>query len=585
LSRRTRTKNPLLARLALGPVLANVFQELRLSATLTDGRTWLPVYGSPNVVSIEFAHRVEGRRDPHNARSLARARRTGRPVLAQHAGFHDLFAPVGLGSQTVLAVGPFAVARPSSLELQSRWRWLTGTNARAGDPEFAHYLELTLATATFEGPMLDALVRFVETFCRLLSGQGDSKALEQTGAALRKKLSVVRLVERSFEAAADLVDERTSRSWTSPHWVDHLRFLRAERVPSHAIVGLIAGARDELDPIDQLLRCDAWQRAAVDLAFEIGGVVTGKVGDRGVTLLVDHPSKGARLQRRLVDVAERARVIARRFGLRAHMGISNAEADLTLPQRYEAALEAAEKALTGGESIGIARRAPRRVLSQLGELRRELARAVGATPGVLGPRFDRYLEAVTLRCGYRLEPLRAHVEAGFDQIVEALRLAGAIDESSLMDLREPLERAADAKTVPDLLLAYRRAVLDVQEAVLHPKQAHHDRSVRRATAFVRGHLDEPLPLARVARVAGFAPTYFSSIFAKTEKTTLGRYIRRLRVERAKRMLDSTVLAVERVGQLCGFRTRTSFHQAFQELVRVTPGEYRERSRSLAKIAT
>lgn len=267
------------------------------------------------------------------------------------------------------------------------------------------------------------------------------------------------------------------------------------------------------------------------------------------------------------------------------MGISNPHEDLSLPARYEAALEAAERALTSGQPFDVAAPGSRRVLSRFGELRRELARAVGATPNVLGPRFDRYLEAVTARCGYRLEPLRAHVEAGFDQIVEALRVTGAIDESSLGDLREPLERAAEATTVPDLLLVYRRAVLDVQEAVLHPRRADHDRSVRRATAFVREHLDEPLSLPQVARVAGFAPTYFSSLFAKTEKTTLPRYIRRLRVERAKKMLDSTALGVERVGQLCGFRTRTSFHHAFQEIVGRTPGGYRSRVRRHVKNLT
>ena len=127
--------------------------------------------------------------------------------------------------------------------MSNRWRWLTGTNARAADPEFAHYLALTLATATFEGPMLDVLQRFVETFCRVLSGQDDTDSLEVTGAALRKKLSVVRLVDRSFEAAAEMVDEHTSRAWTSPHWEEHLRFLGAQRLPSHAIVGLISGRR------------------------------------------------------------------------------------------------------------------------------------------------------------------------------------------------------------------------------------------------------------------------------------------------------------------------------------------------------
>jgi len=556
-----------------------------MGATLTDGRAWVPVFSYPSVVSAEFAYRVEGRRDPHNARAIARVRRERRAVIAQHAGFHDLYVPVGANAETLLVTGPFAVARPTSAELRNRWRWLTGTNARAADPEFAHYLMLTLDTATFEAPMLDVLHSFARTFCQLLAGRDDTDSLAVTGAALRAKLSTTRLVDRSFEVAAEMVDERTSRAWTSPHWIEHLRFLGAQRLPSHAIVGLISGRQDDLDPIEQILRCDALQRASVDLARKIGGVVAGKIGDYGVMFLVDHTAKGARLQRRLIDVAERARVLARRFGLQAHMGISNPNDDLSLPGRYEAALEAAERALTGGEPICVATPASRRVLSRFGELRRELARAVGATPNVLGPRFDRYLEAVTSRCGYRLEPLRAHVEAGFDQIVEALRMTGAIDESSLMDLREPLERAADATTVPDLLLVYRRAVLDVQEAALHPKQAHHDRSVRRATSFVRGHLDEPLSLARVARVAGFAPTYFSSIFAKTEKTTLARYIRRLRVDRAKKMLDSTVLGVERIGHLCGFRTRTSFHQAFHELVGATPGDYRTRARRLAKIAT
>ena len=361
----------------------------------------------------------------------------------------------------------------------------------------------------------------------------------------------MRLVDRSFEAAAEMVDEHTSRAWTSPHWEEHLRFLGAQRLPSHAIVRIDLGRQADLDPIEQILRCDALQRASVDLARKIGGVVAGKVGDYGVMFLVDSSAKGARLQRKLVDVAERARGLARRFGLQAHMGVSHPNDDLSLPRRYEAALEAAEKALTGGEPIVVANRASRRVLSRFGDLRRELARAVGTAPNVLGPRFDRYLEAVTARCGYRLELLRAHVEAGFDQIVEALRMTGAIDESSLVDLREPLNERPTRPPCPDLLLFYRRAVLDVQEAVLHPKQAHHDRSVRRAAAFVRGHLDEPLSLKRVARVAGFAPTYFSSIFAKTEKTTLARYIRRLRVDRARRYC-STVLGVERIGRAVAF---------------------------------
>ena len=84
-------------------------------------------------------------------------------------------------------------------------------------------------------------------------------------------------------------------------------------------------------------------------------------------------------------------------------------------------------------------------------------------------------------------------------------------------------------------------------------------------------------LRRVAKAAGFAPTYFSALFAKAEKTTLPRYIRRVRVERAKKMLETTTLGIERIGQLSGFRTRSSFHAAFVELAGATPGAVRAAS--------
>ncbi|HEV8246698.1 MAG TPA: AraC family transcriptional regulator [Polyangiaceae bacterium] len=573
------------ARATLGPRLANVFQELGVSATLTDGTTWDPIHSCSNVLLFELSHGVERRRDVHNVESLARTRRTGRSLLASHAGFYDLFVPIEPGADTVLVVGPFSLARPTSSDLQDRWRWLAGTQARATDPEFSHYLTVTLATATFEGPLLEALTQFAESFCRLLSGRDDAESIALRASALRAKLANVRFVERSFLAAAEMVDERTSQVWTSPHWVANLRFLGAERLPSHAIVGLVSGRADELDAIDQMLRCDAFQRGCAELARKLGGVVCGKVGDSGVALLVEYAGKGARAQAKLLELADRAHSLGRRLGLSAHFGISDANTSAALPARYEAALAASENALSNDQRVVMAAHEPRRVLSPLGDLRRELARSVGAAPGTLRPRFDRYLDAVTARSGYRLEPMRAHVEAGFDRIVEALRATGAIDDKSLTDLRDLVERAADAKTVPELMLTYRRAVLDVEQAVSRPKEAQHDRSLRRATSFIREHFGEPLPLSRVARVAGFAPTYFSSIFAKSEKTTLPRYIKRVRVERAKKMLESTAFGIERIGQLCGFRTRSSFHAAFHELARSTPGGYRIRVRRLANSTT
>jgi AraC-like DNA-binding protein len=98
--------------------------------------------------------------------------------------------------------------------------------------------------------------------------------------------------------------------------------------------------------------------------------------------------------------------------------------------------------------------------------------------------------------------------------------------------------------------------------------------VGRATAYIRDHFAEPLTLVKVARVAGLAPTYFSTLFSETERVGFHGYVQRLRLDRARHMLASTTLSVERVGQLCGFRSRNRFHVAFKRSLGVTPHDYR-----------
>ncbi len=58
--------------------------------------------------------------------------------------------------------------------------------------------------------------------------------------------------------------------------------------------------------------------------------------------------------------------------------------------------------------------------------------------------------------------------------------------------------------------------------------------------------------------------------------TFEHYTQKLRVERAKQVLDETSLSVDGVRQLCGFQTRNYFHKVFKQAVGVTPIEYRER---------
>jgi AraC-like DNA-binding protein len=247
-----------------------------------------------------------------------------------------------------------------------------------------------------------------------------------------------------------------------------------------------------------------------------------------------------------------------------------------LSEQVQAALAAAESAVSQGVRL-VHATAGQPTESPLAALQRELGTRLEEKPDALPARFDRYLEAVGARCGFRLDPARAYLEAGFVRVAESLRESGALDERSLAGLTSELDRtAADAATVNELFVAYRRALGDVAEAIAKPRAPAADRSLRRAEEYMRKHYAEALSLARVARVAGFSPTYFSELFRKRQGITFERHLVSLRIERAKQLLSGTGLNLERVARLSGLSTRTYLGRVFKRFAGETPMQYRRR---------
>jgi len=163
-------------------------------------------------------------------------------------------------------------------------------------------------------------------------------------------------------------------------------------------------------------------------------------------------------------------------------------------------------------------------------------------------------------------------------MAEALLDNGALDAKSFAALYAGVERAAgEAGTVNQLFGIYRRALRDIAAAAEEPVPARHDRSLRRAEEYVRQHYTEVLSLRRVARVAGFAPNYFSMLFRRKQRITFERYLMQLRVERAKQLLSSKAsLSMQRVAQLSGFSTGHYFGRVFKRFTHETPRAFRRR---------
>jgi AraC-like DNA-binding protein len=567
----------------LVPAVANVFEVLRLPATLRYHVSWRvnPWWSihseTANLSSFEVEHGVENERWAYNDRMFAEVEAKKKIIRGQHRGGCDLFVPVMASGKVIAALvtGPFFASRPSSNEILDRWRSMTGRRGDLADPEFASFLRITLSTLVLDGSKLTTFVRLLDRIAHLLAGRASADELSRETYDLRPQLEQARAADRMWEAVDEMVDERSPHTWRSPTRAYALGQLGLSRAPDQILVGLAVGRASDPDQVDAAVGRYAFQRSCVELASKQVDVICGRVGDHGVIFLSGMAGSAHRKRQKILEVAERASSLARkRFGLSLHFGVAPTS-EAMLSRTYQSALGAAESALAQAVRLVSAEGDVMLPRESLRRLRHELGSVVEERPGVLAARFDRYLEAVAVHCGYRLEPARAQLDIGFERVAEALTGTGALDAKSFAALCDALDRAAGAaRTMGELFAAYRTAIVDASDAVLRPVPARHDRSLRSAIDYIRQHFSEKLTLKRVARVAGFYPSYFSELFKQRQRVTFEGYVARLRLERAKQLLGSTEMDVTRVAELSGYRSLSYFCRAFRSATGETPQHFR-----------
>jgi transcriptional regulator GlxA family with amidase domain len=80
----------------------------------------------------------------------------------------------------------------------------------------------------------------------------------------------------------------------------------------------------------------------------------------------------------------------------------------------------------------------------------------------------------------------------------------------------------------------------------------------------------------MVRWSGLAPRTFKRRFTATTGHTPIAYVQRVRVERAKRMLEAGDASIDEISWAVGYEDPASFRRLFKRLTGLTPGAYRQR---------
>ena len=106
-----------------------------------------------------------------------------------------------------------------------------------------------------------------------------------------------------------------------------------------------------------------------------------------------------------------------------------------------------------------------------------------------------------------------------------------------------------------------------------------DPLVKRALERIRGSLEKPQSVDSVAQKLGTSRATLYRRFRASLGTSLSEHVNWLRIERAKELLAETDLKIATIARKCGFGSHQRFGVVFRELLDITPGRFRERSRA------
>jgi len=105
-----------------------------------------------------------------------------------------------------------------------------------------------------------------------------------------------------------------------------------------------------------------------------------------------------------------------------------------------------------------------------------------------------------------------------------------------------------------------------------------DDRVRKVIALMKEHLHQGWPASRWAQFVNISPSRLHQLFKDETGSPPARYLRRLRMNCAKKLLETSYLSVKEVMARVGLADESHFVRDFKRDYGCTPARYRERFR-------
>ncbi|MGW1870845.1 GlxA family transcriptional regulator [Streptomyces mauvecolor] len=175
----------------------------------------------------------------------------------------------------------------------------------------------------------------------------------------------------------------------------------------------------------------------------------------------------------------------------------------------------------------------------------------------------------------RVEPDPIFVRDG--NIATSAGVTAGID-LALALVEEDHGRAAALGLARNMVVFLRRPGNQAQFSAQLAVQTARREPLRELQQWITEHPDGDLSVEALAQRASLSPRHFARAFHAETGTTPGRYVERVRLEHARRLLEETPSGVQEVSRAAGYGTPEAMRRAFVKTLGTAPAEYRRRFR-------
>ncbi|MEU6122208.1 GlxA family transcriptional regulator [Streptomyces sp. NPDC047123] len=177
--------------------------------------------------------------------------------------------------------------------------------------------------------------------------------------------------------------------------------------------------------------------------------------------------------------------------------------------------------------------------------------------------------------GVEVDPDPIYVRDG--HVATSAGVTAGID-LALALVEEDLGREVALTVARHLVVFLRRPGNQAQFSVQLAAQTARREPLREVQQWITEHPADDLSVDALAARARLSPRHFARAFQADTGQTPGRYVERVRVEHARRLLEDTSDGVEEISRACGYGTPEAMRRAFVKALGTAPAEYRRRFR-------